>query len=353
MLLQLQLLLQLFVVAGLYQMSESAEQTGLPEFIRLRPGISVAQLDNWVQMRAGTSEVRQVRSSRTDELLFVLLEAAGESVRTADVVAAADGRFSERDVERVIGVLADAGLLLTEGPDDARRPSTDPEQSLYGHFSHFVPNPGAMLERTTRSGLLVLSRYDGGYDLASALASTGLTASHLGSAENLPLAPQGPETLVVVAASRIDTAFLGSVASTLAQSGTPWILWDAFSAPQILISPILGLLDGPCFACLTERLRSHLGGAADAEREFCDLQDRLTLRPEVYQLPHAALALAAAALSVELIHYLSGLVVPTLVEGAMTLDTLHLDIRRHRVLKVPRCPFCSGSREVPRGHGTL
>ncbi|MEA2664902.1 MAG: hypothetical protein QOI11_1846 [Candidatus Eremiobacteraeota bacterium] len=158
-----------------------------------------------------------------------------------------------------------------------------------------------------------------------------------------------PEPLLADAALALvctDTpayALWEAVNAAALESGTPWlraVLNDTLGD----VGPFVVPHASACYVCvaLRERSNSRLGFEAD---DFA--QNALAANAaEPIALPSAATAVAAMAV-LETVRYFTGYAPVASRNAVLSLHVLTSEVRRHDVLKLPRCPACSRAAQRP------
>ena len=286
-------------------------------------GVRVARIgDDEVVVKRGLAEVRMATAGIADLVDEILAMADGRS--DAESLIAYLGPRHEH-AERVVSALLARGILRLGGDDGAAS----------RFWSSVVPAesdmPGRLASRTVRvsgsgelaDGLRAALRHNGiGTVLPDAGAAAGSPVDVWCAATE---GPADPELLVLSRrALAEDTVFL-----------PVWI-----DDLLVRIGPLTFPYDTACLRCCLWRLDS-----TDPWHEV-----RRTLRRsrtsdtgDAGHLP-SMLTLATAAAAGEVALYLAGL--PVRVNGrVLELSTVPFAATARRVLKVPRCPDCSGSAD--------
>lgn len=119
------------------------------------------------------------------------------------------------------------------------------------------------------------------------------------------------------------------------ESGVPWLLMRPMGM-EALFGPIFRPADhGPCWACLGYRLRAHQE-VHNFVRNFAGNDAAFVPRASVPAYLDAVHGLIAVEIAKWLVF---GKEAP-LHEHALTVDSVHLKITRHRVVRRPQCPVC-------------
>jgi len=103
----------------------------------------------------------------------------------------------------------------------------------------------------------------------------------------------------------------------------------------------------PCYKCFELRLKANLSRYEEYiayEKHLIDAEDAHDSYPPRL---HPAAAILAGYLALEAIKLLTKVVEPALLGQIYILNFLSLETSLHEILKLPRCPACSLTRQIP------
>lgn len=278
--------------------------------------------DDEVVLKRGLSEVR-LTFPGVAGLLDRVAELADGSLDEEELVAAFDVD-EQPQVRRLVAGIGSRGLLHPDGVDT-------PEGAFWLSMAPFAA--GAEARLAGASAVVI------GEGVVARAVADGLRACGVTELETLARAHDAPHADVWCAASEspVDPALgLLDAAETALRAGV--VLLPVWIEDLVIrVGPMTHPFDTPCLKCLLLRVEAN-----DPERELHHL-----LRAEAgdahsgagFLPPMASVAGQVAA--VELVKHLAGLPVTT-VGHAIELSLVPFRCDTRRVLRVPRCPLCSG-----------
>lgn len=258
-----------------------------------------------------------------------------DGTRAVDEIVALLGRPARPAVEQALALLAGHGLL-TEGPPlDAPRPFAAAAESLSA-TRRDGPSPHEVRHRLRDARVAVA----GETPLAATVARELLRAG-VGRVEpvdwNVALL-EGRHDVAVAPAGSQDLAELEGWASRRNEDGVAWLALLPSDGRLAPVGPLVVPGETACLECY--RLRR--AATSDCREEL----RALTGTPSSARSAGVVDTLIAGVAALALLRYLAGLD-PTLPGSFYALDLgVPLSLSRHRVLRVPRCPACSGVDSV-------
>lgn len=235
---------------------------------------------------------------------------------------AADEADGETALSRALAVLRQAGLVV-DSEDAGFDAAWWSSQGL---------DPAAARQRL--SGACVDVR-------AVGVAPTSAVNSAL-TALGIALSPAGSHTVVIT--SDYLAAELDELNREALAAGREWLIARPFAA-EILIGPVLGSIDGPCWQCLAQRMRFQLGLAARLRRLASQHGARSNPPSDEARPGGPATTLApgggAAILASEVAAWLAGLrrEQATMI---LSIDTRTWSAERHHAVWRAQCRACGG-----------
>ena len=236
----------------------------------------------------------------------------------AEIAAALAGRHAALAVQTALVALAAQGLVVSA--------EFSMDRAAAAFWSRLGVSPRLAEERLGAGRVSVSGLEPHADNFARRLKAAGLTVTG-----------EAPTLAVTVAPDFLDDALAGDNRRRVA-GGPPWLALAPDGAPPLFGPVFRPGGDGPCLACLTQRLSANreadefLRAAGDS---------RGAVRPRAPGgFVDAALGLAATAVAVWTV---LGERSP-LHRCAVSLDAAGLESRRHPVTRRPQCPVCGDPR---------
>jgi ribosomal protein S12 methylthiotransferase accessory factor len=244
------------------------------------------------------------------------------------VLRAAAPVLGGEDAEAALRALDSAGLLRFGVPE---APRTDPAAEAYWDLIGLEGNHAAAAVSTAAVAVEALP---------GVAAGPVIRAFH---AEGVALAPAGADAdLSLVLCDDYLAPELAAVDAAHRATGRPWLLAKLCGADP-WVGPVFRPDGGPCWHCLSVRLRGHRHSEVPVQRALG--LDGPPPRP-VASLP-AGRSLAADIAVLEAAKWLAGVRDPE--QGHIrTLDTVRLRTASHSVSRRPQCPGCGDPDLVAR-----
>jgi molybdopterin-synthase adenylyltransferase len=130
------------------------------------------------------------------------------------------------------------------------------------------------------------------------------------------------------------------------QNKITW-LGVSFSGVQGVIGPLVIPGETPCYRCYKLRER---GNATHVE-EYASFEDYLRANPN-HQVKQGSLrafdSIIGSLAALEVVYALTNLSDPKSLGNLLVVDLLSFDVEAHPILRLPRCPVCSPTREKPK-----
>ncbi|WP_436758958.1 TOMM precursor leader peptide-binding protein [Streptosporangium sp. V21-05] len=235
---------------------------------------------------------------------------------------------------RILGRLAEANLVGSRRPPRDGADAADAASEAYWDLGRVDADRAASALAETSVGLVAL----GGVDprpVTEALRSMGVTVEEDGDR---------PAALSLVFCDDYLDPELERVNERRLADGRPWLLAKPTGA-DLWVGPFFRPGEGPCWSCLTTRLRGHRRG----EARLRSLSETGVVSPPDASLPLTR-ALGAQFAALEAAKWLAG-VRDEHQDTVWTMDTFSLKGLRHRVEKRPQCPSCGDSGLVAASVG--
>lgn len=287
---------------------------------RLKPHVTVVPQDAQTVLVRGAGVFLRYSGEAVPALLR--LAPLLDGTRGLDELARASGLATEDVSDLVEGLRADRLVEDAAQDEPLAAPVSAPQRRAWSLLTHA---PHRAQNRLASARILVLGVGDIAEHAAKALSALG--AQHVARAGDI-----AGQDHVLAAADAPDDAFADVNARAIA-ADVPVTFVHADGA-EVIIGPTLIPKQSACWRCYT--LRS-LGAHPNPERL---LAARALSRPPEVRFPtFGAIAGAWAAQAVAVT--VSGAGVPPLAGHVSQVDMLSLQARRHRVLRIPRCPACA------------
>ncbi len=316
--------------------NEAGGGTGIPVRPCLKPWYRLARGDGKLIFEYGQAKV--VLEGRAVEKLLPVLLPLADGTRTIDEISAGIGDGIRPAVTKAFSTLAERGLL-TEGPaglPGAAAASAETAQFLTATAGEgrTVAEAGEVLERSAATvvgaGLLAEG-------VARGMRKAGLTSLRMldwaAAAADLE-----PIQLAVVAPEPGELPMLRDWNRFALQRRLPWLQVLPFDGRTAVVGPLYVPDETCCYECFRRRRRANLRWTSSEE-------ELLEEAPAGYPSPHPLqdlLAGCAAMVAIDWLYKRSGGEQATAWAAAM--QVLHwdrgLEIDRHHVYRVPRCPEC-------------
>lgn len=293
---------------------------------RLKPHVALARLDDENVLVRGAG----VFLRYSGEAVPVLLALAPLMDGKRDVAALArDSGQREEDVRDVVdGLLADK-LVEDAAADEPAPPGADPAQLRA--WSAMTHRPNAAQRRIATARVLVLGEGEVAEHAARALSALGV--AHVARAGE----PAGHDH-ALVCADAPDAPLFDAANERALAAGIP-ATYAFLDGVEATLGPTVIPKQSACWRCYDLRA---IGAHPNPERWMAA---RALARPAVARLASWPVVVGAWAAQAALVA-VAGAGLPPLAGHVSRVDLLTLQARRHRVLRIPRCPACSGA-DVP------
>jgi bacteriocin biosynthesis cyclodehydratase domain-containing protein len=241
-------------------------------------------------------------------------------------------------VARVLDTLDGQGLLLSSGVADdlVTRGAADTARLLvaaFGRAETLELQPLARAIADSRVGVVGTSPV--AFDAVDILVRSGVLATHLNGFVE-PAESERLDALVAAPSSLGEASALREVNQWALRRGMPWMPLLPFNGTHAAIGPLFVPPVTCCYQCFLMR-RWTVDDAEALVGASSDIEEGIALH-------HPAVDAAVAGLATTLLLRWLVLQDPFAV-GRLFSFTLgrELDVRGHRVLRMPRCPDCSVS----------
>jgi bacteriocin biosynthesis cyclodehydratase domain-containing protein len=325
----------------------------LPDRIQFNESLTVATLGaTTLQFRSGESHVVSVAGNAVPQLIPALL---GELTRPRlwpDVVAKLERIATPEVITQCAQALFDKGVLVA-APEQSGDVS-ERERAIYQFFAHppHVPNELLGKVRSCRLGTLC----EGALQevLVEKLRAHGFVQfTDLNRDLSRRRADVEGLDLLIVVIPHMEASTLDAVNQLCLQTRTAWLPVDLFSGPFCALGPLITPGAGGCYECFRSRIRSNLLSMSDAYDDFITFQRSTSTPVSHYGMLPAGTDIAFGIVCLEALKLVTQVQVPACIGHNVIVDLVRLDLQKHRVLQVPRCPVCSNSDSAPQGHWTV
>lgn len=291
----------------------------------LKPWYRVATMPEGMLLEHARSTVSFGGAAAVQLLPALLPLLDGE--RTIDEIAAAIGPPARPAVENALALLATHGLL-TDGPPPAGDLSVNLRRTAT-YLAQGSPDPPRQVAELLASARVLL---EGDAELVAAVA-------RLLRQSGVRRARSGEEPSFVATAAAVAGDPLLERRNTLAlDSGSAWLPFGCFDGRSATVGPLIVPRETACYRCLVLR--------RDASTSCLPELASLRSVPLRAAVAPALFALVAALAAERIVRWL-GIRDPALPGTIVTVEVApELVVANDLLLRVPRCPACSGLAEV-------
>ncbi len=302
------------------------ETTPIPRLPLLKPWYRLLATPEGITLEHGRSTVSFGGAAATRLLPALLPLLDGE--RTVDEILDLVGRPAEPAVDKALTLLARHGLL-TDGPPlgpeltaELRRTAT--------YLAQTAPDPPARIAERLASARVLL---EGDDELVAAVARL-LRRSGIAQARS----PDEEPTFVATAAAVAGDPLLDRRNALALGAGTTWLPYGCFDGRSATVGPLIVPRETACYRCFV--LRRDASTACTAEL------GSLRSVPLTARNGPALVALVAAIAAERIVRWL-GVRDPALPGAVVSVEVApELVVSDELLLRVPRCPACSGLAEA-------
>ena len=291
----------------------------------LKPWYRLATTPEGMLLEHGRSTVSfgGAAAVRLLPLLLPLLDGK----QTVEEIVTIIGPSARAAVENALALLARHGLL-TEGPPPAEELPVDLRRTAAYLAQGSRDSPRLVAERLSSARVLL----EGDEELVAAVARllrrSGVARSR----------PSEEPSFVAAAAAVAGDPLLEHRNALALESGPAWLPFGCFDGRSATIGPLIVPRETACYHCLVLRRDA----STSCRAELASLRS-VPLRAAVAP---ALLALVAALAAERIVRWL-GIRDPALPGTVVTVEvTPELVVSNDHLLRVPRCPACSGLAEV-------
>ncbi len=297
------------------------EGVPVPAFPWLRPWYRVAHTPDGVLLEHGRSTVSFGGAAAT-QLLPLLLPLL-DGMHTVEEIVAAVGRAAGPAVENALALLSHHGLLTDGPPLGAEAPDRLPMVAAY-LAQATVDSPREVAGRLSAARVWIEGDRALALPLGRLLRRSGVA---LAGAE-------GDATFVAVAAANAGNPALDARNAAALDAGSDWLPVGCFDGRTASIGPLIVPGETACYRCFLLRRDGSTACAA----ELASLRHLPSCAPVAPTLT----ALVAAMAADRILRWI-GLRDPSLPGTVLTIElSPDLAVADELVLRVPRCPACSG-----------
>jgi molybdopterin-synthase adenylyltransferase len=296
--------------------------------------------DGALTLKRGCTVVR-IEGDGAPEVVGAVLELAGAAELTEDELVGFFAPEAEASIRSLVGELRARRLLVPADTVD-EAPVESPLDVFYWHFGlpdERSPSPPrdervAVVGRNQTATRLAALLDEAGFGDVAAVADPELDDDVAGEP---PTADDLSARSIVAAVSERGFGPIRAWNDVALEQGLPFL-------PVVIedlvayVGPLVVPHQTPCFECFLRRRYSNLDEAR--AREPVELRDS----GAIAGLHPAISAVAAGAAALELSKFFLPWPSSRQVGYLLTFNLLAGRCGRHRVLKVPRCPACSGLR---------
>lgn len=301
-------------------MTGAAPIPGLP---LLKPWYRLAATPEGMLLEHGRSTVAFGGAAATRLLPVLLPLLDGE--RTVDEIVALVGRPAEPAVDNALALLARHGLLTNGPPLATEMPPALRRTALY--LSQHAPDPPARIaERLAGARVLLEGDRELTAAVARLLSRSGIERS-------------GDDPTFVATATAVAGDLLPEHRNALAlDTRIAWLPYGCFDGRSAGVGPLIVPRETACYQCLVLRRDGSTGCAAELR----------SLRgvPVTALVGPALIALVAAIAAERIVRWI-GVRDPALPGAVVSVEVAPaLVVSDELLLRVPRCPACSGLAET-------
>jgi bacteriocin biosynthesis cyclodehydratase domain-containing protein len=293
---------------------------------RLKPHVAIAQLDDENVLVRGAGVFLRYSGEAVPVLLAMapLLDGTRDAARLAKETG-----LPEADVRDVVQGLVEDRLVEDAAADEApTTPGGDPQTRAWSILTH---RPHAAQRRAASARMLVLGSGEVADHARRALEALGVArVSTVGEADT--------QDHVVVCTDEPDARGFAEANERALAAGVP-ATYAFLDGAEATIGPTVIPRESACWRCYDLRA---LGAHPNPERW---MMARAIARPPVARFATWPMLVGGQVAQAALVA-VAGAGVPPLAGHVSRVDLLTLQARRHRVLRIPRCPACSGA-DVP------
>ena len=325
----------------------------LPDRIQLGDSLTVAALSpTAMQFRSGESVIITVTGNVVPTLIPALLSELASPQPWSDVVSNLE-KIATPEVIRECAELLFENEILVEA--SARSgPRREEEKAVYRFFAHQPYMADEMVEKI-RSGKLG-TLYDNDLDgrLIERLRAHGFT-QFVPIDRNLSCGQVQLEelNLLIALVPHMEASTLDTINKACLATGTAWLPIDLYGGEFCTLGPLVVPGAGGCYECYRSRIRSNLQSTADAYDDFINFQRSTRTSVSHYGMLPAGIEIVFGIACLEAIKLVTQWQVPACIGHNLVLNLIDLELQRHRVLQIPRCPACSNSEAASEGHWTI
>jgi bacteriocin biosynthesis cyclodehydratase domain-containing protein len=325
----------------------------LPYKLKFRDSLTVATSSpTKMQFRSGESEVILIRGNAVSELIPALIVDLDGSRPWSEVINKLEHIASPEVIQACIEQLFEQGVLV-EVTAEWEHLSED-DKALFRFFSHTPFVPEQILAKVQDASIGTLCEDGLERQLIHSLRRHGFKHFRSLSYDLIKLQTQidGLDLLIVLT-PHMEASTLDDINLACLNTRTPWLPVDVHSGPSCSLGPLVLPGNGPCYECYRSRLRSNLGAYADVYDEFVAFQRLKRINVSHYGMLPSGIDIAFAFICIEALKLATQFQVPACLNHNLVVNLVTLDVQRHRVLQIPRCPACSRSDVVAQGHWTV
>jgi bacteriocin biosynthesis cyclodehydratase domain-containing protein len=367
----------------------------LPGKPKLRPCFDVIFMEGRrCQIRAGDDVVIMLEGRTVSDVLPMLFRNMNGALTVAELADACEAFVSFDDLVTILTKLNEEGILEdgNNGVSFIKSEELDQYSSQLKFFGHFDKSKFVLQERLKCSKVGVIGSGSIGTAVLSSLARMGI--GQLVGVETAPglsteAALSNPDTdggiatkrvltslininpYVNVSAARINysdktavTSAIGgcdviavaidNIAFTIYEQvhnaslteGIPWIVCSPLNSIEGIVGPFFVPGETCCYRCYQHRIQSNLTRHAEYIAFESYVKDREGRTAEYGYLGPFPMIIGNL-LALEIVKHLTGFASPETYGRLITLNFLTLRMQHHEVFKLPRCPDCSPSKDLP------
>jgi bacteriocin biosynthesis cyclodehydratase domain-containing protein len=325
----------------------------LPDTMQLSESLTAARVSSTtMQFRAGESVVITVAGNAVPLLIPALLQELARPRPWAEVVTSLERIATREVITECAEILFEKGILVAApGSTDRLRKE---EHAVYRFFANPPYAPDEMLEKIRNSTLGTLCEDGLEEQLVAKLRAHGFSqfASIDRDLSDGYTQFEGLDLLIVLI-PHMEASTLDAINKGCLQAGTPWLPVDLFSGAFCALGPLITPGTGGCYECYRSRIRSNLQSAADAYDDFINFQRSTRTSVSNFGMLPAGIEIAFGLVCLEVLKLVTQFQVPACIGHNLVVNLAELELQRHRVLQIPRCPACSQADAAPQGHWTV
>lgn len=341
----------------------------IPKFLKFRQSFTIATLSpSKIQIRNGEVEVFQIKGESVSYILPSIVMLLDGTRPWTFLIDHFKGRVPSQDVKNYVTQLYDAGLLVEEKSDTIN-------ENVYNFDYDYIKNMSSnymeILEKIFETNVGIISNSKLFFPLVKSMNQYGFRKyglfrmdkddedlesireckieSQLLDFDSLSNQISNIDVLISILPST-EASSMDKLNEVSLSYNIPWLPVDILSGPYCSMGPLVIRHMGPCYECFRSRLRSNMGNIAKAYDEFIEFQRYSQISVNPWTPMPVSIQMVTSLISLEIFKLVSEVHIPSTFNNNVVVDFMNMDIRKDKVLKVPRCSACSFASNVAKGH---